>query len=94
MNMRSKSNTQRAFVRVANLVKEVEDQIRIKELKISQEVSKLELKLINLTPKHNDLNYKELPQELKIELKNLKSQQKNQTQRNYGQWSRVCMIET
>ena len=42
-------------MRVADLFKEVEDQIRIKELKISQEVSKLELKLINLTPKHNEL---------------------------------------
>ena len=47
MNIRSKGNAQRAFVRVADLFKEVEDQIRIKELKISQEVSKLELKLIN-----------------------------------------------
>tara|TARA_Y100000294_G_scaffold37059_1_gene32634 strand:- start:1471 stop:4020 length:2550 start_codon:yes stop_codon:yes gene_type:complete len=74
MNIRSKGNTQRSFVRVADLFKEVEDQIRIKELKISQEVSKLELKLINLTPKHNDLNYKELPQELKIELKNIGDQ--------------------
>ena len=68
MNIRSKGNTQRSFVRVADLFKEVEDQIRIKELKISQEVSKLELKLINLTPKHNELNYKQLSQELKIEL--------------------------
>ncbi len=74
MNIRSKGNTQRSFVRVADLFKEVEDQIRIKELKISQEVSKLEFKLINLTPKHNDLNYKELPQELKIELKNIGDQ--------------------
>ena len=37
-------------------------------------MSKLEFKLINLTPKHNDLNYKELPQELKIELKNIGDQ--------------------